>query len=208
MDKRDFIYRLNSLEVRAADDGSPVIAGYAAIYDVQSVVMWPGFREIIAPGAFTATLQSGRDVRALWNHNSDFPLARRKNGSLTLWEDSTGLGFEMHPIRSMLTDHFIETIRSGVVDGMSFGFVIEESDLSPDRTLQTLHRVTLEEISPTAFPAYPQTSAEVRSVYALGDIPILPELQIGRSADPGDAELARARLALKRRKLELVKHRR
>ena len=57
-------------------------------------------------------------------------------------------------------------IRAGVVKGVSFGFVVKKDawdQTDPRNVVRTLVDVDLIEISPTAFPAYPQTSAAVRS---------------------------------------------
>ena len=48
----------------------------------------------IAPGAFRKTIQES-DVRALFNHDPNFVLGRNKAGTLRLYEDGDGLGYEV-----------------------------------------------------------------------------------------------------------------
>lgn len=196
------IYPLGRIEVRAAADGKGTIAGYAAVFDQPSVMIWGMFRERIQKGAFAASLND--DVRALWNHNADFPIGRVKNGSLRLSEDDTGLAFEIDPPKTQMATDFAETIRQGYVDAMSFGFSVLDETWDEDedgQAIRTLLKVKLYEVSPVTFPAYPQTSAEVRAI-GLGDKPDIPQLP-GRAAGGDGAEQAQARLAMMRRQLDL-----
>ena len=48
-----------------------------------------GVYEIISKGAFDNTINN--DIRALWNHNTQYVLGRSKNGSLKLQADEKGL---------------------------------------------------------------------------------------------------------------------
>lgn len=199
------VYPLGRIEVRESDDGKGTIAGYAAVFDQPSVLLYGSFRERIQRGAFAASV-AGDDVRALWNHNDDYPIGRVKNGTLRLAEDATGLGFEIEPPQTQIARDFVETIRQGYVDAMSFGFSVLEEGWDEDddgQLVRTLRKVKLYEVSPVTFPAYPQTSAEVRAMLALGDMPEIPQLT-RRAAEGDDAERARARLALMRRKLALM----
>lgn len=198
------VYPLGRIEIRAADDGKGTIAGYAAVFDQPSVMIYGMFRERIQQGAFAASLTD--DVRALWNHNDDFPIGRVKNGSLRLVEDNTGLAFEIDPPKTQMATDFVETIRQGYVDAMSFGFSVLEETWDEDadgQIIRTLLKVKLYEVSPVTFPAYPQTSAEVRSVIALGDKPDIPQLP-GRATGGSDAERAQGRLTVMRRMLDLM----
>jgi HK97 family phage prohead protease len=160
-------YDLEEIELRVKDDDpeSRTITGYAARFDKLSVDLG-GFREKIQRGAFTRSLKEGR-VMYLWNHNRDIVLASSKSGTLRLWEDDKGLRFEADVPDSAWGNSALESVRRKDVDGMSFGFGTpkngdrwEEQDKQVTRTLVD---VTLFEISSTAFPAYPSTSAGVRS---------------------------------------------
>ncbi len=53
------------------------------------------FRERIAPGAFAASLDSGRDILALVDHDPKSLLGRTRSGTLTLREDDDGLAFDL-----------------------------------------------------------------------------------------------------------------
>jgi hypothetical protein len=151
------------LRAEQAEDGKPKISGYAAPFNVLSEDLG-GFREEIRPGAFKKTLQEG-DQRALWNHDTNLVLGRRKAGTLDLTEDEIGLRFTIYPPETQAGRDALESIRRGDVDQMSFAFQVvrEEWRQDGDQILRALNEVRLYEVSPVAFPAYPQTSAFVRS---------------------------------------------
>jgi len=86
IERRTFTVR--DVEARQAEDGTMRLSGYAAVFNDSSVPL--PFKESIAPGAFRKTLSETPDVRLLINH-SGLPLARTKNGTLTLTEDDRGL---------------------------------------------------------------------------------------------------------------------
>ena len=67
------------------------VHGHASVFNVLSEDLG-GFRERIAPGAFTGVLDA--DVRLLVNHDPDRILARTKSGTLRMSQDDTGLAFE------------------------------------------------------------------------------------------------------------------
>lgn len=195
--------------VRAADgdDQEPKITGHAAVFDQLSDDLG-GFRERIQPGAFTKTLQES-DVRALWQHDVNYVLGRRKNDTLKLWEDDAGLAFEILPPNTQWASDALVTLQRGDVDQMSFGFITIrdrwEEDEEEKLFIRTLVEVELFDVSPVTFPAYPQTSAQVRAT--------LSELQRstaapGQGPHPADADddQARARLDVLRRRLDLAEH--
>lgn len=176
------IFEVQNLEVRAAEEGgdSPgTIVGYAAVFDKLSVVMWGFFREKIEKGAFADSLSG--DVRALWNHNTDFVIGRTRAETLTLEEDDHGLKVEIRPPASAAG--FAASIKRGDVTQMSFGFEILDSRWDKDddeQWVRTLIRVKLYEVSPCTFPAYPDTEVGMRSWQ--GVEPERPQLLIAESA--------------------------
>ena len=84
-------------ELRAITDdaGLRKITGYAAVFNSLSEDLgW--FREKIEPGAFRDSIVAD-DIRALWNHDSNFVLGRNTSGSLSLSEDDRGLKSKSTP---------------------------------------------------------------------------------------------------------------
>lgn len=160
-----------SLEIRE-EGGAPVITGYAVVFNSLSRDLG-GFKEVIAPGAFAGSIAGG-DVRALWNHDHGIVLGRTKAGTLKIVEDKKGLRVEIKPPASAAG--YVESIRRGDVDGMSFGFMVGKDDwtrTADGATVRTVTEGRLLEVSAVAFPAYPASTVGVRAEY--GALPEIPE---------------------------------
>jgi uncharacterized protein len=141
------------------------ISGHAAVFDVEGDGGW--FREKIAPGAFTDSVQTD-DVRALWNHDANFVLGRNRAGTLKLHEDERGLAIEIDPPDTQFARDLLVSIERGDVSQMSFGFqTVRDSWVrSTDGNnldVRTLEKVKLFDVSPVTFPFYPETDVAVRS---------------------------------------------
>ena len=199
--------RFYPFEVRASDGEQPMISGTGIVYNQLSVVIWGMFREQIAPGAFTESMAK-RDVRSLWNHNTDYPLGRVGNGTLRLSEDDKGIQFENDPPATSWGNDALASIRRGDVTQTSFGFVSLEDEWSIDNNeqlIRTIRKGELCEISPVVFPAYPQTEVGVRS--GIQEVveanPTMPDwVRAHLTGKVGGA--LRAQMAIRRRRLELL----
>ncbi len=161
-------YLDRKIELRAAKDGSNspgTVVGYAAVYNSASQDLG-GFRETIAPGAFKRCLSD--DVRCLWNHRDEAILGRSSAGTLRLEEDGIGLRYECDLPDTSVGRDVAEGLRRGDITGSSFQFTIdpdgEDWDWSgpvPLRCLRSISR--LYDVSPVTFPAYEDSSCELRS---------------------------------------------
>ena len=144
------------------------LSGYAASYNDPTAI--GGFTERIAPGAFTKSLASGRDVLALLDHRADVLLGRTRSGSLKLSEDAKGLRFELALPDTAAARDVIALAERGDLGGMSFGFVA--IDEAWDGDTRELREIQLHEISVVqSWPAYQSTSVSLRnrpSVYSTG----------------------------------------
>lgn len=150
-------------ELKVDGDKKPVIRGYASVFN-QWADIGGMFREKIAPGAFSKSIQES-DVRCLWNHDPNFVLARNKSGTLKLHEDSRGLAVEIDPIDTMWAADLMKSVARKDVSGMSFGFEVVKQDVSHERAERTLREVKLFDVSVCTYPAYDSTTAEVRSLF-------------------------------------------
>jgi uncharacterized protein len=163
-EKRELVTQ--TIEIRESENGTRTISGYAVKWDMKSESMgyWRRFKEQFKKGAFTDSL-TGDDQRALWSHDTSQVLGRTKNGTLRLFEDEIGLRFELDLPNTTVGNDAYETIKRGDVDGVSFGFSMqkEEWDESdPDNITRSIIKAKLYEISPVAFPAYPDSQVSAR----------------------------------------------
>jgi HK97 family phage prohead protease len=194
---RDVEFRtveVGTLEASDEDDEgfARSFTGYAAVFNSPSEPL--PFIETIAPGAFKRSLNSGKEIRAYVNHNSDMPLATTKNGSLQLAEDERGLRVNMTLPDTTAGRDLSVLLREGVVHSMSFGFTVPKSGdvWSADGSARTLREIRLHEVSVVSGqPAYAATTgATVRTADDATDTP-----EPGRSVD-----IARRYLELARKR--------
>jgi HK97 family phage prohead protease len=147
----------------ATDDGSLRIGGYAATFNVEADGL--NFREVIAPGAFTRTLQTDNPVFLLVNHDTEqLPLASTQSGTLRLSQDEHGLRMEadLDPANPRAAE-LASALSRGDVDKMSFAFTVAPDGDMKEDGLRTLKDLNLFEISAVTWPAYSSTSIGMRS---------------------------------------------
>ena len=158
-------------ELRAVgqDDDNFKIAGYAATFNAEATGL--NFREMIAPGAFTRTLQSDNPVFFLINHDTEsLPLASTQSGTLRLSEDSTGLRMEADlDMKNPRAQELASAIERGDVNKMSFAFSVADNGQTKEDGLRTLTDLDLFEVSAVTWPAYDSTTLSPRSADAALD---------------------------------------
>jgi len=152
-------------EVRSLDtgDGSLKIGGYAAQFNKEATGL--SFREVIAPGAFSRSLQSGEPVYLLVNHDTNgIPLASTASGTLNLSEDEVGLRMEanLDPANPKAQELY-SAISRGDIAKMSFAFTVAPEGSSRSEGLRTLTDLNLFEVSAVTWPAYNDTALGARS---------------------------------------------
>jgi HK97 family phage prohead protease len=157
------------VEQRAAseggDDKTTYIVGYAARFGVDSLDGAVGeFTERIDPGAFAIVSERrGRKnplmTRALFNHDSNMPLARYPD-TLKLNVDEIGLRYEFPVPATTYGQDLLALIEGGIVRGSSFAFTIarDGEQWSVDesgRHVRTITRIgDLFDVGPVTYPAY------------------------------------------------------
>jgi uncharacterized protein len=151
--------------VSTNSDGSKTVGGFAILYNSQSVDLG-GFKEIVAPGAVTRTLQENPSILCLRDHRTELLLGRTSAGTLTLDDQPTGLNFTVKLPATSAGNDLAESLARGDIDGCSFGFTVRNdvwNDTADGTILRTLLDLDLYEISITSFPAYTSTTAALRS---------------------------------------------
>jgi HK97 family phage prohead protease len=149
-------------ELRATTDGEMRVAGYAAMFNREASGL--PFREMIAPGAFTRTLQTGQPVYLLVNHDTDaLPLASTSAGTMSLREDAQGLYMEANLDPANPRAQELHSVLSrGDATKMSFAFTVNQGGETRDGDLRVLTDLSLYEVSIVTWPAYDSTDVGLR----------------------------------------------
>lgn len=195
-------FRAAQLRVAGSSD-EPEIVGQAAVYNQPSEDM--GFVESIEPGFFEDVLED--DTRALFNHDANFVLGRRPAGTLELKDGAQAFGVRILPPKTALVnDMVLEPMRRGDIDQMSFAFAVKPDGdvwrIEDDKMYRTLKRggcARLYDVSVVTYPAYPQTSAQVRSKLS----ELRSQIQSAAGQVPPAEEPAQVRHAHRRRRQQL-----
>ena len=163
------LLRIETRSEEGSDDSREWIVGYAAKFGVLSLDLGD-FVERLDPGAFSLVSERrGRkkplQTRALWNHDPNFPLARYPE-TLKLTVDEVGLRYEFPVPDTSYGKDIAANIRAGIVRGSSFAFQVstggDEWSVEDGRSVRTIKRVdSLIDVSPTTFPAYPDSDVAV-----------------------------------------------
>lgn len=158
-------------QVRQASPGEAenrTIYGYAIVYNKTADLGW--FTEEVMPGFATDALaEPSLDVRALFNHDRNQILARKRNSemdTLVLREDANGLFYEFEAPQTTAGNDLLESIRRGDVSQSSFAFDVKDDawvmkNGKDHRILQKAKK--LWDVSPVTFPAYHEATVGMRS---------------------------------------------
>jgi hypothetical protein len=179
-------------EFRVSQDATPVISGYAAVFDLASNDI--GWTEEIDPHAFDAVMATNPDVRGLFNHRPDHVLGRTKSGTLKLNIDARGLAYTITPPDTTLAKDLIVSMRRGDINESSFGFICARDQWTdnPDGTItrRILEIDQLVDVSIVTYPAYDQASATVRSLP--DTMPVEMRSRFERVSDDSESKAVRA----------------
>jgi uncharacterized protein len=159
---REFRTKFN-IKRDAEENSEMIIEGYFALYEAETELFTNSY-EIISKGAFDKTLNN--DVRALWNHNTQYVLGRNRSGTLELKTDEKGLYGLIRLPDTQYAEDLYNLIKRGDVDQCSFGFnILDESleELANGGYRWRINEIDLHEISVVTFPAYENTTVQARS---------------------------------------------
>jgi len=158
------VENLEPVEIRA-EEGKPTrLTGYAAVFNAEADL--GSFVERIKPGAFAKALASGRDIRALIDHDPMKILARTSASTLRLGENDRGLWVSIDLPDTSYARDLIASVKHGNHRGMSFGFQVAKGGdtwtKEGTRMVRTLNEIGLHEVTATSIPAYSATTLAVR----------------------------------------------
>src|ERR1700744_4933504 len=143
------------------------VQGYATIYNRGYTMydMFGTYQEVASSHMLDRSLALNPDVAFLVNH-AGVAMARSTNGSLTFQNDSTGLGITalLNMDRQDVRD-LASAMSDGIVDEMSFAFMIDDGTWDDDFTTYTLNQVDINrgDVSAVNYGANPYTSIGARS---------------------------------------------
>ena len=153
------------------DSESGIISGYAMVFNSRSKLLFGKFYEKIAPQAVDGLIERS-DVLALLDHERSRGVLGRSTfgkGSMTLAVDAIGLRYEFEPPNTTLGVEAKEYLRRGDIRGSSFRFtpgvkdhLQRNADGTYERTILKFDRI--EDVSLVFTPAYPETTAVLRSI--------------------------------------------
>lgn len=154
------------VQVRA-DGNKQKIGGYAAVFGKLSRNLG-GFVERIEPSFFNTSRTAGwPDVIARYNHDDNMLLGSTGGNTLRLLVDDTGLMYEVDPPQSRAD--IVELVDRGDVRKSSFAFRLDVNGDEWTTTdqgfpMRKLVSGQLVDVAPVNIPAYPDTTAGLRSL--------------------------------------------
>ena len=142
------------------------VEGYATTFNDPYVLFSDGdrdFLESVDNHAFDGT--DMRDVIFQFDH-AGMVYARNKNGTLQLSVDEHGLKVNADLSSTEDSRRMYEAIASGLVDQMSFAFVVDDEEYDKDTRTRTIRHIKkLYDVSAVSIPANPGTEISARSAF-------------------------------------------
>lgn len=160
---KDRAYR--HFEMRAGAEENRV-EGYATVFDKETVLYeYDGieYKEVVDRTAFSNAQMS--DVVMNYNHEGK-PVARTKNGTLSLMVDDIGLKISADLSGTEEGRRLYEEIKGGYIDKMSYAYTVNADEYSRDthtRRLTDIKRVY--DVAAVDIPAYESTNIQARSFF-------------------------------------------
>lgn len=168
-----------------------IVEGYAAVFDESTVLYsYDGidYLERVDPGAFEKAQMA--DVVMNFNHQGK-PVARTKNGTLTLSVDNHGLKVRADLSGTEEGRKLYDEIRGAYIDKMSFAFTVSEDSYDRDTHTRTIRGIKrLFDVAAVDIPAYDATEISARSW-------VEAEAEAQRMAEARARKIAKLRLKIK-----------
>jgi HK97 family phage prohead protease len=157
------VFQVGQLELRNEGGYGRHIEGLAVPYGVWTDL--GPFREMIAPGAFDAYLESGADVVYNYGHDRNAILGRRSSGTLGVRSDSDGVHVRLELPDTTQGRDLAVMIERGDITGHSIEFTtdVDEWESGGGQDSRTVKRGGLPGVALVGQPAYATTTAAMRS---------------------------------------------
>lgn len=155
-----------TMAVTLPNEEEYIVEGYATTFDDPYVLFSDGdrdFSEVVDRHALDGTDTS--DVIFQYDH-SGMVYARTKNDTLQLSTDEHGLKIRADLGSTEASRQMYEAISAGLVDQMSFAFVVDGEDYDKNTRTRTIkHIKKLYDVSAVSIPANPGTEISARSAF-------------------------------------------
>lgn len=155
-----------SMGLMEANGDEYIVEGYATTFNDPYLLFSDGdrdFYEQVDSRALEGT--DLRDVILQYDH-SGMVFARTKNDTLQLSTDEHGLKIRADLGKTEASRQLYEAIASGLVDQMSFAFVVDREEYDKTTRTRTItHIKKLYDVSAVSIPANPGTEISARSAF-------------------------------------------
>ena len=155
-----------TMAVTLPNEEEYVVEGYATTFNDPYVLFSDGdkdYFESVDDRAFEGTDTS--DVILQYDH-SGMVYARTKNETLQLSVDEHGLKIRANLGTTEASRQMYEAISAGLVDQMSFAFVVDDEDYDKATRTRTIRHIKkLYDVSAVSIPANPGTEISARSAF-------------------------------------------
>jgi HK97 family phage prohead protease len=156
---------LDKVKIDLIEEEKKIVSGYVNKFNDLSEDL--GFFESVKAGAFKRSLESGKNILALFDHDTSKILGSTGSETLILKEDDTGLYFELSLNEKLsYTRDILELIEMKALGNCSFGFLVKEDEweVKDGVYYRNLLDIELMEITLTGLPAYQSSEFSLRSL--------------------------------------------
>lgn len=181
-------FPVGELRIVDGDDGRPRLEGRAIVYDALSED-FGSWRERFAPGS----VRLDDDLLALFDHDTSMVLGRTTAGTLEAMNGPEGVDIRAFPPDTSWYRDMRVSMERGDIRHMSFRFRPVKDDVAvvDGQVVRTVLDAEVSEVSVVSMPAYPQTTAELRSrVEALREAVPTPSVTDAEETGGSPAEAA------------------
>jgi len=150
----------DELRVVEGDDGRPRLEGRAIVYNALSED-FGGWRERFLPGS----VRLDDDLLVLFDHDTSMVIGRSSAGTLEAVDGPAGIDVRAWPPETTWARDMRVSMERGDIRHMSFRFRPIKDDVAvvDGQVVRTVTEADVSEVSVVSMPAYPQTTAELRS---------------------------------------------
>jgi len=165
MEKQEVRFAVQA--IRSKND-APVLEGEIPFnsYSVPGVPI-AGCREKLAPRCFT-NLKTAKRIWFLYQHDLSNPLGSTTNSTFSLDQTDSAVRFTVRPNMNIRSHaEAVEAVRSGLLDSISFGFVVDpdgdEYTQDGNGMTRTIRKASIFELSLVSEAAYPAATVSARA---------------------------------------------